>query len=212
MPECAHCATGAHTNTEGDRHLMAEFTLTCIGIDPVMTHNARLSDPLDPIAQAIAKVSGKRKKTDEDHEEIARLEHLGGLYFDAKLGPCMPGQNIERMLVDAAKKYKLGSTLKSAMVITDLMCPIVYQGPRTTDGLWADKQFVHRGSVKVGMSRVMRTRPIFPSWEVQASGDLDESQLDQRQFEQIVETAGRLICMGEFRPRYGRFRGEVKFQ
>lgn len=190
---------------------MAEFTLTCTGLDPLLVHNARLSDPLDEVARAMSKVSAKRKKTDEDHEEMARLEHMGGLYFDAELGPVMPGQNIERMLVDAAKKFKLGSTLKSALIITDRVVPIVYKGPRTIEGLWADKTFVHRASVKVGMSRVMRTRPIFPQWEIEATGDMDESQLDQRQLEQIVELAGRLIGCGEWRPRFGRFRGEVKF-
>jgi hypothetical protein len=189
-----------------------QFTLRMDGVLPLMTHNARLADPLDEVTRAIAAVSKKVKKTDDDHEEMARLEHLGGLYLDPDLGPVMPAANIERCLVDGAKKYKLGTTLKSALLITELNTPILYTGPRDADGLWADPQFRYRASVKVGTSRVMRTRPLFPNWRIEVTGELDDTQIEQRQFEQVVETAGRIIGLGEYRPRFGRFTAEVKFQ
>jgi hypothetical protein len=189
---------------------MSKFRLTCSGREPLLMHNAQLSDPLNDIARLIKKISGKRKKTDDDHLEMSRLEHMGGLYLDGEFGPCIPGQNFERMLVDAAKKIKLGTQVKSAVVVDTNMNPLVYQGPRDADGLWKDKNFVHRTSAKVGTSRVQRTRPMFRQWEVTADCLVDTEQLNEAELEQIVDIAGRLIGLGDWRPRFGRFTGKVE--
>ncbi len=190
---------------------MAEFTLDITGTAPLLMHSARLADPLDDATRALARVTGKRKKTDDDHLEVARLEHLGSLYLDADLGPYMPGANIEAALFRGATKYKLGTALKSAMLVPEEVNPIVYRGPRDTAGLWSDKAFVHRASVKVGQARVIRTRPVFASWAVTASGSLDTEVVDPEAFEQIVETTGRLVGLGDWRPRFGRFDAAVKW-
>lgn len=190
---------------------MAQFELALTGISPMLMHSARLSDPLDPATKALAKVTGKRKKTDEDHAEAARLEHAGSLYLDADLGPYIPGQNIEAALFRGATKHKLMSTLKPALLIPEEVNPLVYRGPRDSAGLWGDKSFVHRASVKVGQARVIRTRPVFPSWSVTAVGQLDTEIVDPASFESIVETAGRLVGLGDWRPRFGRFDAVVKW-
>lgn len=189
---------------------MAKFRITCTGVDPLLMHNARLSDPLDEIARSLGKITGKRKKTEDDHREIGHLEFIGGLYFDADFGPYIPGQNFERMLVDAAKKRKLGTTVKSALVIETNVNPVVYSGPREIEALWADQNFVLRSSAKVGMQRVQRTRPMFRQWEVSADGFLDTNELEAEQLADIVTIGGRLIGLGDWRPRYGRFNGAVE--
>lgn len=188
---------------------MAKFRLTCIGVEPLLMHNARLSDPLDEIAKKMKAVSGKRKKSDDDHAEMGRLEHMGGLYLDAEFGPFIPGQNFERMLVDAAKKVKLGTALKSALIVETNVNALIYKGPRTVAELWADSNFVHRSSAKVGTSRVQRTRPMFRQWEVSADGYLDTEQINPAELEQIVDIGGRLIGLGDWRPRFGRFAGTL---
>jgi hypothetical protein len=70
---------------------------------------------------------------------------------------------------------------------------------------------VHRASAKVGTARVIRTRPIFPRWQVTVSGSLDTEQVDPDAFENIVDTAGRYIGLGDWRPRFGRFESVVKW-
>lgn len=189
---------------------MAEFMIEITGVSPLLVHSARLSDPLDPATKAMAKVSGKRQKTDDDHAELGKLEHAGSLYFDEREGPFVPGQNIEACLFRAASKTKLMSALKTALLIPEMVNPLIYRGPRTIDGLWADKAFVHRASVKVGTSRVIRTRPVFASWALTVAGSLDTEVVDPDQFAQIVETAGRLIGLGDWRPRYGRFESKLE--
>ena len=44
------------------------FRIRLVGTRPMIQHNARLANPLDPYTQALAKITGKRKKTLEDHE------------------------------------------------------------------------------------------------------------------------------------------------
>lgn len=182
-----------------------KFRINVVGTETLLMHNARLADPLDEWAKKLKRVSAKQKKTEDDYQEMAKLEFLGGLYYDQELGPFIPGQNFERCIVDAGKKLKLGTKLKSAMVIQTNLNPLSYKGPRDLDGLLADQNFRHRASAKVGVVRIMRTRPQFRSWSCYADGDLDETQMDFDQLRQVVSIAGNVIGMGDWRPRFGRF-------
>lgn len=190
---------------------MQNFTLTITGTAPLLMHNSRLADPLDPVSKEIKKVTGKRKKTDDDYAEIARLEHAGGLYMDPNIGPYIPGQNVERALVDAAKLTKLGTTLKRGMFITTDVNPLGFTGPRSADDLWKDGRFTHTASIRVGATggRTMRTRPLFTEWKLQCEGVLDTALLDMAQLSDIANTAGAMIGLGDWRPRFGRFTAVV---
>ena len=77
------------------------------GVAPLVMHNGQLANPLNPFAKALSRVSGKRKKTEADYEELARIEFLGGLYVGDD-GPCIPGEVIEGALFRAAKKMRRG--------------------------------------------------------------------------------------------------------
>jgi hypothetical protein len=100
--------------------------------------------------------------------------------------------------------------VKEGVFISTDVNPLAYKGPRDIDGLWRDESFRHIASAKVTTSRVMRCRPIFRSWAVDAQGELDAAVLDLVELSQIAETAGHLIGLGDWRPRYGRFTAEVK--
>lgn len=189
---------------------MIDFTITLEGTGGLLMHSSRLANPLDPAAKAIKKVSGKRNKTDEDHEEMARLEHAGSMYHDLDIGPYIPGENIARALLDGGKLSKRGVKITRGVFISSDLNPLSYDGPRDVDGLWKDSRFRHMASVKVGMSRVMRCRPLFQQWAVQANGILDPSVLELEELADIATTAGQMIGLGDWRPRYGRFTATVE--
>lgn len=190
---------------------MSRFRLTCVGTEALLMHNARLSNPLDEVAKMMKLVTSKRTKTEEDHLELARLEHWGGLYMDSNLGPFIPGQNFERCLVDAARITKSGKKIERGVFVTSNVNPLSYDGPRDLDGLWKDENFRHQASVKVGTSRVTRTRPHFKEgWEVYAEGVYDASVINLEELGQIAGTAGRMIGLGDWRPRFGRFTATVE--
>lgn len=186
-----------------------EFTITMTGTLPLLMSSARLSDPLDPIAKAIKKLTGKRTKTDDDQWEIHRLEFRGALYLDPDVGPYIPGENIQRCLTDAARVNKLGKNVERGLFIDTDVNPLAYSGPRDADELWKNENFRHRTSVKIGQRRTMRCRPMFRQWKVEAHGILDTAQLNLDDLRMITENAGSMIGLGDWRPRFGRFTAEI---
>lgn len=184
--------------------------ITLIGTAPLLVHNIRLANPLDPIAKAMKAVSSKRVKTEDDHAELARLEFLGGLYIDDQVGPYLPGQNIERSLTDGARITKAGKKVERGLFVTDDVVPLLYNGPRSGSALWEDENFRSVLAVKVGTSRVMRTRPMFRDWSLEADGELDPSVLAIDELASIAETSGAMTGLGDYRPRYGRFTARVE--
>lgn len=189
---------------------MHRFRVSISGTTPLLMHSSRLADPLDPVTKALKRVSGKRIKTDEDHAEMARIEHAGSLYLDADLGPYVPGENIARCLVEAARITKSGKKIEQGVVIDTDTNALVYRGPRDADGLWADENYRHRASVKVGQVRVMRTRPQFRDWSVYADGIYDPAVINLADLSEIADTAGARIGLGDWRPRFGRFTATIE--
>lgn len=194
---------------------MQAFSITLEGSSPLLMHNVRLADPLDPVAKALKKISSKRNKTEDDHQAMAELEFIGGLYIiedaDNKIGPYVPGQNIWKCMHEAAKLNRLGTRIERGMSIETTENPLHYKGPRDAKSLWDSGNFHHRASVVVSGKRIQRTRPMFRAWSVQAEGMLDESQLDLDQLGQIAENAGRFVGLCEARKLgFGRFVAKVE--
>lgn len=186
-----------------------QFKLTIMGNKPLLMHNSRLANPMDPIARALKVVSSKRKKTDDDHAEMSRLEFLGSLYMDTDAGPYIPAVNIQRCLTEAARLNTLGKKVERGLFIESGINPIAYTGPRDEQGLWDNENFRHFAIVRVGTARVARTRVQFLKWAVEAMGRLDESQLSWDQLQEICSNAGQYIGLGDWRPYFGLFDVEL---
>lgn len=179
------------------------MTFRLTGVSPLVMHNGRLANPLDPMTKALKAASSKRGKTDADFEEVARVEFLGSLYM-AEDGPCLPGELVEAMLIAAAKKNKRGMQAKAG-IISDDMHRIDYDGPRDANELWGDERFRLVAGVRVGMARIMRTRPIFRDWSAKVSVDFLPGQVNPAEVAEMMRTAGSIVGIGDWRPRFGRF-------
>jgi hypothetical protein len=177
-----------------------------VGIAPLIVHNGQTRDPLNQFAKALKKVSSKRNKTDADHEEMARIEWYASLYIHEGR-PCIPGDNWERMLLDAAKRRKLGKEIPAATY-----CPgfslIEYKGPATVDELWADERFRITKPVKVKQAAVMRTRAIFEEWACTMEIKYDPEMIDLQTLHELMKIASESIGAGDWRPKFGRFTVE----
>lgn len=179
------------------------------GIAPLLQHNPRLADPMDPITRQMKAITSKRKKTDEDLEALENLEFEGGLYLDKAVGPYVPATWVKSCLIRAGVVTKDGQNVQRSVHPTDIVLPLAYRGPRDLPSLMADHSFRDRQSVRVGTKRVFRVRPKFQEWRLEAELVLDESILNFDTFAAIAETAGRVIGLGDYRPLYGRFEAEV---
>lgn len=176
---------------------------------PMLMHSDRFANPLDPATKAHKELTSKRKKTDEDHELIARSEYMGSIYIDQD-GPFIPSMNIDAAFVEAAKMQKLGRHAKRAMMVMEDKVYLKYDGPRSAGDLVNDPRFVDARSVRVSMARLTRYRPRFNNWEAECTLAFDPNQINPNEVKQIIENAGRLVGVGDFRPRFGRFTVEMK--
>lgn len=190
------------------------------GSAPLVMHNPRLADPLNPWSLEIGKSSRKRGKSEADHLEIAHLEFLGGLYHDGviapgnvlpgKIGPYLPTWNVVRSLQNAGKQHKLGATILRGVTPVTMETALQYEGPRDAQKLWASGEFTLRKDVGVGAARTMRTRPIFTDWLLEAEVEVDLRIIDPEKLHQLAQEAGRYQGVGDYRPVYGRFIGSAR--
>ncbi len=184
---------------------METMKVTITGVSPLLMHSARYANPLDPMTKAHKALTSKRKKTDEDYEAISKSEFFGGIYFDSNLGAYLPGLVIEAVIFEAAKQQKLGKTAKRSVVVIEDVIPLKYKGPKDIEGLYSDPNFVDIRAVKVGLQKVMRTRPKFNEWSATFTISFNPEQIEQRDVVRILQDAGSLIGVGDYRPRFGKF-------
>jgi hypothetical protein len=170
---------------------------------PLIMHNGQTADPLNKWGRAHKKISSKKIKTDADHEEMARIEFLAGLYLSPD-GPIIPSYVVDSMLVKAAQKSKEGPMAKSSA-----FCPsharLDYDGPRDADALWADENFRFSKSVRVSQARVMRMRPIFNEWSCIVELSVETTLVNPERVDEWMRVAGTQIGLCDWRPQHGRF-------
>lgn len=186
------------------------YSFKITGIAPLIVHNGELADPFYAFSQEIKKISGKRKKTDADHEMMAKLEWRGGLYVN--LGKLIiPSDCFEASLVGAAKLSRLGKDAARGLFVED---HLVIEGDgipssvdeTVLDEMYASGKFTFRKGVRVGTAKVMRTRPIFGiGWHANSTVVFNDTVFNRQQIEDLVVAAGSQIGLCEWRPRFGRF-------
>lgn len=174
-----------------------------VGESPLMMHSERGANPLDPEAKELKMFTGKRKKTDEDYEEIAYRDWKLGLYFDENIGPYIPGLNLRSSIVEGGKMNKLGKSIQKGTMIIEDKIKLEHDGPRTIKGLWADAKYRDVRSVVVNQARNMRCRPIFHDWYLIAEIHYDTTIIDIDNILLAANNAGAYIGLGDFRPGKG---------
>lgn len=183
------------------------------GIRPIIMHNGRTADPLDPWTKKLKQVSGKRNKTDEDHALLSDIEFEAGLYWSDDIGVYLPIDNMHRMLLDAAKKIKMGRQAVGMMVDAEYGVAIRFEHHDNLEKLKSEPKYRFRKIVSVQNSKVARTRPLIPTgWTMSFRVELDTDLLNVEEFEQIMDIAGHRIGIGDWRPSapkvpgpFGRF-------
>jgi len=195
-----------------------KYSVYIKGVTPLIMHNDTLCDPLLPISKQMKEITCIRKKTDEHHLAMARIEFEAALYYNENLGVYMPSKCLLGCIKAAAKKYKKGKQTKAVILDEALGYPLIPYKGKNPQSLYDEesqgaKIYVHRESIVVNMSKVMRTRPIFHRWEVKFGFLLDTELLPERDMQMILDTAGYEYGLCELRPglatgNYGTFRVE----
>ena len=176
-----------------------------VGKAPLLMHNGSMANPLNPLAKQMKEITRLRTKTDEHHLELQRLEFRASLYIDKKGRIIIPSANIEGAIIAGAKKSKLGSSFKSAVMVNE-DAVLDYGEQLTPEELWAKAEtYASVLPVIVNNSRIMRTRPIFTRWALGFSIDFDDEQITHQQLTKAIRDAGRYVGLCDYRPKFGRF-------
>jgi hypothetical protein len=198
---------------------LEELTFHIRGLTPLILHNGRLNDPLDPFAIALDKATKtyKKTKTISALMDMARAEFMGSLYVGDDGAPCAPGECLEAAIRSGAKRTKDGKAVQTGLVIEGNV-PIIYDGPKTAEALWeyrspgansdlpmAGRKFADRRRAKVGQNAVMRTRPIFQEWEMEFTVKYDSRLINKSALKDFVEATAEHVGLFEMRPKFGRF-------
>jgi len=183
---------------------LISYSATISG-ERLMMHNEQLANPFNDYTQELAKLTRKRGKSLEDHQEIARIEFMGGLYFDEKSGPYIPARCLNKMLVMGARRRKLGKQFEQMVMIDREVNPVIYSGPRTRDALWSAKLFMDQRLIGVNTARTLRTRPLFTDWSCEFVIRVIDGAVDSGDVRSALEAAehigildGRPIYAGQF--------------
>lgn len=183
-----------------------------VGTSQYTQHNVQLADPDNRWSRDIARITAKRKKTEEDRKEIQRLEFLGGLYVHENR-IVIPKMNVRRCFQEAAKATRKGRDIVRALNIADPMepnAPLVFP-----DMDMSPDQLLETGKYKdvtivAVRGRTPRARPAFPVWAIDVDWLLLSNLLDFEEFAEIVKTAGLIEGLGDNRVNgWGRFDAEV---
>ena len=188
---------------------MERINVTFTGKAPLLMHSCIGVNPTHPLSIESKKITSKRTKTEEDHEKILEIGFLLALYYDEEVGVFIPATNVEASIREAAKKFKLGKTVVSGLIIPDDMIKLIYQGPKTPQKLFEDYRFKDVRAVNVQRSKVLRCRPRFDRWSINFDLEYDKSLFDRETIENILHTAGLYIGLCDYRPRYGRFEAAI---
>lgn len=152
-------------------------------------------------AKAAAAKNSAAKKTDDVESYVYRTES-GEL--------AIPGEYLRGAVIGAAKfRQDPRSPRKSAM---DLFKAAVVSTTNLASLGVADWDYLDRRRAMVQRQGINRTRPAMRAgWkaEFQFLITLPE-YVDRQMLRETIESAGRLIGVGDFRPTFGRF-GVVKF-
>lgn len=186
-----------------------EATLKLTGTAPLLMNSGEVDRDTKEY-RAYAMLARKRAKSLDDEARLREMEWALALYLDDDLGPYVPGKNVHELVRQAATKWRLGAETMRSLVIVQTRIPLAYEGPRDQGGLW-DAGFRYTAMVaNAGPSRgrVVRCRPCFDSWSLDAELAFDPEELDFDQLRLITERAQK-YGLGDYRPTFGAFVAEL---
>lgn len=188
---------------------MKQLSIKINGTAPLLMHSDRFADPLNPLTKAHKELTGKRKKTDDDLIAIAKSEFIGSCYWNNSVGFHLPSQMLESCLINGAKLQKLGTKFKQSVRVLEDELPLVGYTKTNPEKLWDNPEMRDARGVRVGTSKIIRYRPIFRQWSFSATITIDEDVVNVNEVKKAIEDAGKLIGLGDYRPRFGRFEAVI---
>jgi hypothetical protein len=179
---------------------------TIVGTRALLMSNTTSMNRHHPLTKQWKAIVAKRKKTDEEMDEVEHLQWMMSVYFNAKLGPVLPTANILAATIGGARLFREGKLVERFVNFVEGDVALEYDGPRDLEKMWQSGHFTDASPTRRG---VVAVRPIFQSWAATFSVQLDTAGLDERDFLRHLVKGGSVVGVGSWRKRYGRYRAEL---
>lgn len=190
---------------------MATIRFAITGERPLLMHNKRLADPLNPHTRAMKELTSKRKKTDEDLAKMIYVESRGAIYETPEGLVGLPVEAVWASFYEAGKAFKMGADIKRALIPDEIVVPLIIDGSKlNVEEYLAIEGNIDVRIVKVSGRSVNRSRPIVRDWSAEVEMELLTDIIDPDDLKKVVDRAGRLQGLLDFRPRYGRYSVEME--
>jgi len=178
------------------------------GVTPLLMHSLAGADPNNPLAQEKKSLTAKGKnKSDADQVRIEHLDWLLGLYLDDEGRIVVPGECLEGMLNAGAKKRKKGLKMRAG-VRCGFAWPLIYDGPKDLDALYATPKFQRRAMVSVQRNRIMRVWPKFDKWSVEFEITFRSDVITKKDIADMLDVGASELGFMDYRPTFGQFTWE----
>lgn len=186
--------------------VLKKYSVHLKSLSPLIMHSDKLCNPLDPLTKQMKEITKIRKKQDEHYLAMAKLEWNASIYFDDEVGIYLPSKCLQGCFKAAARKFKQGKNTKAVTIDCALGTPLIGYEGKTPEMLWevlnkkGSQLHVFATSVCVNKARVIRTLPIFQTWEAKFDLYLNVELLSEQELTTIIETAGLEYGLCELRP------------
>ena len=194
------------------------YCITISGLPPgILFHNGFSAiDKDSEVAKEVAAITGKRgRRTDKDDRRLRELECLRSFYADDKNLPTLPDTMLRSTIESAARKTKQGPKVREGLMVEPSSIEFTVEPPfagRTIDDLAADPAVQHIARVVVQRNSLARCRPRLTNWRCAFVVDVDDTLVNQSDLLLWMQTAGKRIGLGDWRPEksgtHGRFEVE----
>jgi hypothetical protein len=176
------------------------------GLSPLLTNNPA----------AMQKKENKGAKTAAQRIPDAETEAERGAYRNERGELCLPAVSFRSAMLSAAKGLKYGkmsaiSVTQASVFVAEDFCVLV--DPETREPL---KTYVidSRRAVVNRKDGIVRSRPRMNRWATQLVLEIDEAFTPMENHTDVLNRAGRLIGVGDFRVErrgwFGRFHATVE--
>lgn len=150
------------------------------------------------------KSGNKEKKLKKTQAEVDYSESWReALYRDDEIGCYLPSDYISACLVKSGTGYQF----KGQKTFKDIVKAVVLVEPEKIP-LGKDKpDYIDKRYGVIQRNQVLVYRPAFrKGWEAEFDLTiLDDEQISTKTLKEILDNAGTLIAIGDWRPRFGRF-------
>jgi hypothetical protein len=187
---------------------MEKISFKITGTTPLMLNNPQVVNPFNEYAKQLKPLTSKRKKTEDDLNEISKIKFVSALYWDENRGYYIPAQHFKQSIYSAAQENRLGKKVERSLFIAQDPILEFPDSKLEPSKLYDVETYVDIRVVGIMKSKITTTRPLFNKWGCTIEILYDETQLNPTDIEQAVQISGLRYGVGTYRKLYGRFEAE----